>query len=201
MKSIKKQAGFLSALAGALGGGGMAALVGGGLSLVGGQLANRARQKAANRQMRFQERMSDTAHQREVADLRAAGLNPILSVNAGASSPGGAMPMMQDVLTPAVNTAMQASRTEADVAQTKQNIINLIETADLTNAQTWGQDINNAIGQLTIVEKQIAIEVLEQELKIRRRLGTIAETEFGVWMGYIREFMSSLFGNAPIKPR
>ena len=90
--------------------GGAAGLIAGGATLLGGAMANPESRASARQMIDFQERMSNTSHQREVADLRKAGLNPTLSANGGASTPGGAMYTAENVLGPATGTALEARR-------------------------------------------------------------------------------------------
>uniref|UniRef100_A0AAU8AYN8 DNA pilot protein n=1 Tax=Dulem virus 199 TaxID=3145676 RepID=A0AAU8AYN8_9VIRU len=115
-------ASFGSAIGGFLGSSGGSIFSGIG-SILNSALAYQNAKKLMDRQNEFTERMSNTAHQREVEDLRAAGLNPILSATGGngattPSSGSGAQGTPVDVgAEQAVNAALavKSLKNETDV--------------------------------------------------------------------------------------
>lgn len=102
-----------------------ASIVGGFLGNRGQRAANAANAQLAHNQMQFQERMSRTAYQRQVEDMKAAGINPMLSAKmGGASTPSGQTAVMQNTAKAGIEGAMMVA-----------NLKNMQATARKTNAE------------------------------------------------------------------
>lgn len=98
-------------------------------------------QHSADKQMDFQRHMSNTAHRREVRDLKAAGLNPILSAGGpGAVTPSGASSSMSvNPLGTSYSNAASA-KVARETAELEQDLLRA--QVDKTKAETLntGQD-------------------------------------------------------------
>lgn len=102
---------------GALAGG----IIGNSMQSAAADRATAASRDMAREQMSFQERMSNSAYQRATADMKMAGINPMLAyMQGGASSPSGAsgsasMPQVQDALGKGVSSAIESRRLKKEV--------------------------------------------------------------------------------------
>lgn len=154
-----------------------------GASVIGSLIQASNYNQQAEKQMNFQREMSNTAVQRRVQDMKAAGINPMLAAGGEASSPQGAMGGTIDNPMAGVSTGIetaiakkQAEKTmqaqDTQIANTEADTANKYATEALIRNQqaSSAKDVEQKSMQNKILEK-----TLDSQIKKAKAEGDYSE--------------------------
>lgn len=152
----------------------LGALAVGGADFLGGVFTNRSSAKEAERNRRFQERMSSTSIQRRVADYEAAGLNPALAYDREASSPGGSVAQFENPVGRAASSAAQAAsiqltKAQAEKVQAEKALLDTeisVRTMTQEGEPTWrAEKIAERVARLRDLAHQGRLQPHDEQLR------------------------------------
>lgn len=154
------------------------ALWGGLASAFGIKEANRQNSHEARNQQTFQEKQTGTAYGRAMADMRDAGLNPILASKLGpASSASGAMANMQNIPGGGIQSAASAqgiAKQEQEIKSEKANTLIKESEAIIKGTEVTGAKRKELIETYIMKIHKYLKETVDAPWKLKQKLIQLA---------------------------